>query len=121
MTGTQVLLDGRYRPLRVLGRGGMGTVWLARDERLARDVALKRLDGRSLGDEAFAERFRREARAAGRLSHPHVVKVYDQGEDGDGVPYIAMEHVAGPSLAQLLEQGPLASARAVELVAEVLD
>ncbi|MGQ0632714.1 MAG: serine/threonine-protein kinase [Sporichthyaceae bacterium] len=95
----------RYRLTETLGRGGMGEVWKAYDERLNRWCALKLL--RQMQDGATVERFSREARTLASLRHPGVVDVYDYGVWGDR-PYLVMELLPGPSLAQLLrEQGPL--------------
>jgi eukaryotic-like serine/threonine-protein kinase len=105
------LIEGRYRVERELGRGGMATVYLARDEELERPVAVKVLLEHLAGDEEFHARFVREARLAGRLSHPNVVRVYDAGET-DGRPFIVMEYVPGMSLAQA---GRLAPGPVVEL------
>jgi eukaryotic-like serine/threonine-protein kinase len=108
---SETLAAGRYRIVRDLGHGGMATVQLAHDEELNRPVALKLLPDHLAGDDAFRARFLREARLAGRLSHPNVVRVYDAGE-ADGRPFIVMEYVPGTSLA---EAGRLAPARVVEL------
>ncbi|PWW64428.1 serine/threonine-protein kinase [Actinokineospora spheciospongiae] len=107
---------------RPLGQGGFGTVFLARQDRLERDVAVK-VDNRVLGTERDRERFLREARAAARLSgHPNVVNVYDAGVTADGRPYIVMELCTGGSLADVLErQGALAYARVVEIGARLAD
>ncbi|HEU4451249.1 MAG TPA: serine/threonine-protein kinase [Gaiellaceae bacterium] len=106
---------GRYVLERELGHGGMSTVHLARDTELGRPVALKLLAGHLAGDDAFRERFLREARLAARLSHPNVVQVFDTGEE-DGRPFIVMECVSGVTLAQELEgRGRLAPAEAVDL------
>jgi len=94
----ETLAAGRYRIERELGRGGMATVYLARDVELQRDVAVKLLADHLSGDDNFVARFVREARLAGRLSHPNVVRVYDAG-DHDGRPFIVMEYVGGTSLA----------------------
>jgi len=111
---TETLTAGRYRVERELGHGGMATVYLARDEELHRPVALKVLAEHLAGDETFRARFVREARLAGRLSHPNVVQVYDAGET-DGQPFIVMEYVAGKTLA---ECGRLAPDRVAELGAQ---
>jgi serine/threonine protein kinase len=108
---SETLAAGRYRIERELGHGGMATVHLAHDEELDRAVALKLLPEHLAGDDAFRARFLREARLAGRLSHPNVVSVYDAG-DADGRPFIVMEYVPGTSLA---EAGRLAPIRVVEL------
>lgn len=89
---------GRYELVRALGAGGMSRVYLARDSVLSREVALKVLDERHSGSGEFVERFRREAKAAASLSHPNIVAVYDYGENEQGSPYIAMEHVPGGTL-----------------------
>ena len=101
---------GRYQIERELGRGAMGVVYLATDPQLHRQVAVKTCslpDGISEEQAAlFHERFLREARAAASLSHPGIVTVYDAGEDeARGIPYIAMEYVAGRTLRQRLETG----------------
>ncbi|MBD4206906.1 serine/threonine protein kinase, partial [Xanthomonas citri pv. citri] len=90
-------VEGRYRVLEHLADGGMGSVYVARDLRLDREVALKVLRADLARDPVFVERFQREARAAARLAHPHVVAVHDQGQDAD-VVYLAMELVRGRTL-----------------------
>jgi len=92
---------GRYLIEDRLGGGGMAAVYRARDLELERDVALKVLAVATGDEDEFRKRFLREARVAARLSHPHVVQVYDAGEDG-GRPYIVMEYVPGETAAQLL-------------------
>src|SRR5205823_616041 len=88
---------GRYRIRRLLGRGGMGTVYLVDDTELARPVALKVPHYFRPGDVEARERFRREARAAAALDHPHLCRVYDVGEC-EGVPYLTMAYVEGRPL-----------------------
>ncbi len=105
--------DGRYRVERTLGHGGMAVVYLAHDESLHRRVAVKVLAANLGDDETFRTRFHREARLAGRLSHPNIVQVYDAGETDDGRPYIVMEYVAGKTVA---ECGKLEANEAVALV-----
>ena len=96
------VLSGRYRLESKLGSGGMSTVYLAQDEILDRPVAVKLLH-REISDEADQlERFRREARAAARLSHPNLVSVIDAGED-EGRPYIVFEYVEGETLKQRIQ------------------
>ena len=92
------VIDKRYEVLGALGSGGMADVYLAHDEVLDRDVALKVLNRRFSGDAAFVERFRREARSAATLSHPNVVPIYDRGEAEDGACYISMEYLPGGTL-----------------------
>ena len=102
--------NDRYTVLRALGSGGFGEVFLARDEVLGREVALKVLHRRCVDDGGGIERFGREARSAASLSHPNVVAVHDFGQDPvDGAPYIVMEYVPGVTLADVLEgEGALA-------------
>jgi eukaryotic-like serine/threonine-protein kinase len=97
VTQTERVLGGRYRLLNEIARGGMATVWRAEDTLLDRQVAVKVLHPQFVGDPEFLERFRREARAAARLSHPNIVPIYDVGEDS-GIPYIVMELVEGGNL-----------------------
>lgn len=120
------LVDGRYEVLSRVARGGMATVYLAVDRRLDREVALKVMhphlaEGASGAD--FQARFRREARAAARLTHPGLVGVLDQGVDGE-TSYLAMEYVDGSNLRRrLTEEGPLSvddALRTTEAVLEAL-
>jgi len=104
-------LDGRYRVLRRIADGGMATVYLALDERLDREVALKVMRQHLTHDESFVTRFRREARSSASLSHPNVVAVYDQGED-DGCIFLVMEYVPGQTLRDVLRDEGLLSPRA---------
>ena len=103
MINTGTIVKERYEISHLLGAGGMGRVFLARDRLLSREVALKVLDDRHGENPEFVERFRREAKAAASLSHPHIVSVYDAGED-DETPYIAMEYVPGGTLKDRLEE-----------------
>jgi len=116
------LLDGRYRVEATVACGGMATVYEATDLRLDRVVAVKVMHAHlaAAGTDEFAMRFVREARAAARLSHPHVVAVFDQGDD-DGVVFLAMEMVRGGTLRDVLAaEAPMAPARALSLVEPVL-
>jgi serine/threonine protein kinase len=109
---------GRYEVLRLLGRGGMGSVYLARDVDLDRQVALKVMEGLRRPDGAVA-RFRREARAAARLAHPGIMQIHDIGEQ-DGVLFLALEYVGGGSLSRRLrEQGPMEPESAARLLLEL--
>jgi eukaryotic-like serine/threonine-protein kinase len=115
------LFDGRYRILRKLGSGGMANVYLAEDEELGRRVAIKILNERYASDEAFIERFRREAKSAAGLSHPNVVSIYDRGE-AEGTYYIAMEVIEGRSLKELiLTRGALPVDVAVSYAKQLLE
>ena len=96
---------GRYTIVRELGRGGVGTVYAARDPQLDRDVAVKLVRSARFEDEAVRARLSREARAMAKVSHANVVTVYDAGEAGDGV-FIAMELVVGTTLAGWLRERP---------------
>ena len=112
------LADGRYTFVRHLGSGGMASVWLARDETLHRDVAIKLMADTLADDERWLARFQREARAAAALSHPHIVKVFDYGIE-EHRPYLVMAHVPGGSLRDRLQDGgelPDAGALARELL-----
>src|SRR5438034_7716054 len=95
------LFDGRYRIMRKLGSGGMANVYLAEDQELGRNVAIKILDDRHASDAQFVERFRREAKNAAGLSHPNIVSIYDRGE-AQGTLYIAMEFLDGRTLKELI-------------------
>jgi serine/threonine-protein kinase len=115
------LLDGRYAVRSRIARGGMATVYLAVDERLDRQVAVKVMHANLADDEEFLHRFIREARSAARLSHPGVVQVYDQGQH-DGVAYLAMEYVPGRTLRDLMrERGTLTPREALDLLEPILD
>jgi len=96
---------GRYRLLRELGRGGMALVWLAHDSELRRPVALKLLRPGLALEARHVDRFRREALAIAKLQHPHIVRVYDVGQE-HGFHFLAMEYLEGPSLATVLEALP---------------
>ena len=112
-------LSGRYRLESKLGSGGMSTVYLAQDEVLDRPVALKLLHQEISDDAAQQERFRREARAAARLSHPNLVGVIDAGED-QGRPYIVFEYIEGETLKHRIEaQGGLPVDEAVAYAIEI--
>ena len=112
------LFAGRYRLLRRLGRGGMGVVYQASDERLQRFVALKFLVSPPSARAQDRSRFLREARAAAALDDPHVCTVYEAGEDG-GRAYIAMAFIDGPTLRDRIAQGPLAIEEAVAIARDV--
>ena len=113
------LVDSRYEIVDRVARGGMATVYVARDRRLDRRVALKVMHPHLADSPDFVARFRREARAAARLSNPGVVAVYDQGSI-DGVAYLVMELVEGPNLRDLIAAGPLSVKEALGLTAQVL-
>ncbi|MBL9107647.1 MAG: serine/threonine protein kinase, partial [Myxococcales bacterium] len=104
----------RFVVRRLLGRGGMGVVYEARDERLGRDVAIKLLDARHVDRPERRKRFAREARAAAAVTHPNVARVLEVG-DGDAGTYLVFELVPGPTLRALLAEGPLPVARCAEI------
>ena len=114
------LFDGRYRIVRKLGSGGMANVYLAEDQELGRRVAIKILNERHANDDQFVERFRREAQNAAGLSHPNIVSIYDRGE-AEGTYYIAMEHLDGRNLKELIAaRGPAPIHVSVDVVRQVL-
>src|SRR5690242_1789552 len=98
-TGSQL---GPYRIEEQIGRGGMGEVFKATDTRLNRTVAIKT----SLVQ--FTERFQREARAIAAFNHPHIATLYDIGSTPEGLGYLVLEYVGGPTLAELINNGPIA-------------
>jgi predicted hydrocarbon binding protein len=110
---------GGHRIIRLLGSGGMGRVWLAHDDRLDRDVAIKVLLPARAIEPTSRERFVRESRAAAQVDHPHVVSIYHVGEER-GLPYLVMPFLEGRSLAEhLRREGPLPPAEAVRIAAEI--
>jgi eukaryotic-like serine/threonine-protein kinase len=125
MSVGRMLIAGRYRLLEPVGAGGMGRVWLARDEMLDRDVAIKEFVPPDWMTDEEQNRLRdrtlREARSAGRLNHPHVVRVYDVVH-ADDLPWIVMEYVPSRSLHQVLnEDGPYSPVAASRIGLSVLD
>jgi len=125
MAVRRMLIAGRYRLLEPVGSGGMGRVWLARDEMLDRDVAVKEFVPPEWMNEEEQTRLRdrtlREARSAGRLNHPHVVRVYDVVH-ADGLPWIVMEYVPSRSLHQVInEDGPYSPVATARIGLDVLD
>jgi eukaryotic-like serine/threonine-protein kinase len=116
LEGTNI---GRFKVVSEIGRGGMGIVFLAEDDKLRRKVALKLLPPSFAADEERRRRFLREARAAAAVSHPNLVTVYDVGEH-EGRAYIAMEYLRGRSLREQLSERPLSIDEAVDLARQVL-
>jgi eukaryotic-like serine/threonine-protein kinase len=114
------VFDGRYRIVRKLGAGGMADVYLAEDQELGRQVAIKILNDRHAVDDSFIERFRREAKNAAGLSHPNIVSIYDRGE-AEGTYYIAMEFLDGRSLKELIVgRGPAPIKVAIDYARNIL-
>ena len=119
LTGT--LLDHRYRVQRRLATGGTASVYVGLDERLDRNVALKIIHPHFADDPKFVERAQREAKAAARLHHPNVVAVLDQGQTADGVVYLVLEYVDGPTLRHVIaRESPMTARRALDLLIPVL-
>ena len=127
MPAPSITLAHRYALETKLASGGMATVWRARDDVLARPVAVKILHPQLAADDAFVERFRREALAAARLAHPHIVSIYDTGSEtheDDGIEryFIVMEFCGGGTLAELINtQGALPPSEAAEVAATICD
>jgi len=125
MAVERMLIAGRYRLLEPVGSGGMGRVWLARDEMLDRDVAVKEFVPPDWMTDEEKDRLRdrtlREARSAGRLNHPHVVRVFDVVH-AEGLPWIVMEYVPSRSLYQVVnEDGPYSPVATARIGLAVLD
>ena len=117
----QILIGGRYSLRDPLGSGGMAEVFLAYEEVLERDVALKILKEQYADDEGFVERFRHEAQSAASLNHPNIVHIYEWGGTENGeASYIAMEYAPGGTLEdRILEDGPLPPRTAVEVASQI--
>lgn len=115
LPGTSI---GEYDLLEEIGRGGMGVVYLARQRRLNRTVAVKMLQRGDLALPRRLERFLGEAQAAGRLDHPHIIPVYDVGQES-GLPYFSMPYIQGTSLARRIAEQPLPGREAAELLIPV--
>ncbi|TDI36828.1 MAG: serine/threonine protein kinase, partial [Acidobacteria bacterium] len=96
----------QYEIVQPIGAGAMGEVYLARDQKLGRQVAIKILPPEMAADAERLRRFEQEARAASALNHPNIVTIYEIGEH-EGTPYIAMEYVEGDTLSKILLTGPL--------------
>ncbi|MET8426856.1 serine/threonine-protein kinase [Nocardia sp. NPDC004860] len=109
---------GHYQLVRLLGRGGMGQVWLAHDTHTDRDVALKVLPPEAVADEGYRKRFEREARLAAKVRGPHIVPIHTFGEL-DGRLFIDMEYIEGTDLAEVVKCGPVPPTTAVDLVAQI--
>lgn len=129
MTDDSRVLSGRYRIDESIGRGGMASVYHGYDLTLGRDVAIKVLNPELARDAGFRTRFRLEAQAASRMSHPTIVRVFDAGEETESlpdgttqpVPYIVMELVTGRLLKDVIEDGPLEADRAVAYADGILE
>jgi serine/threonine-protein kinase len=113
------LAAGRYLVGQMIGTGGMADVYLGKDTRLNREVAIKVLRRDLAKDPAFVARFKKEALAAGGLSHPGIVAVYDSGEENDS-PYIVMELISGITLRQLMLNGEILQVKSLEIIKGIL-
>ena len=119
MSVDSALLGGRYRLEELIGRGGMASVWRATDTVLERTVAIKRLHARLHDDPELAERFRREGHAVARLSHPNLVRLLDQGQEGDE-PFLVFELVEGRDLKTMIRrEGRLPVGEATSICGQV--
>src|SRR5258705_538077 len=107
-----------YEIIRLLGEGGMGEVYLAKDKKLGRQIALKFLPPDFTTDDERVRRFTQEARAASGLNHPNILTIFEIGE-ADGRHFIATEFVQGVTLRQQLGLGPLAANEAVEIAEQI--
>ncbi len=115
-----LVIDNRYRIRRRIGEGGMGTVYAAEHVDIGKSVAVKILRRQFSGDKQLVERFRREARAASRVGHPHIIEVTDFGTTEDGCAYFVMEHLEGLDLADVLvREGALEPARASRIAIQI--
>ena len=113
------ILAGRYRLDAILGEGGMATVYAARHQLVDRTCAIKIMSPMLARDAVVRERFRREARAAQKLTHPNIIEIFDHGETDDGTSYIVMEQLIGYSLAEIIHQGAMDIARGVSLMIQM--
>lgn len=111
---------GPYEILSVLGAGGMGEVYQARDTRLERMVAIKVLPAHLSSREDLRERFEREARVVSSLNHPHICTLHDIGHQ-DGIDFLVMEYLEGETLAERLKKGPLPLEQALRYAREIAD
>jgi serine/threonine protein kinase len=111
---------GGCRVIRSLGRGGMSSIYLARQESVGRDVVLKVLPNGLTGDPTFMTRFSNEVATTVRLQHPHIVPIYDYGEQ-DGLPYIVMAYLPGGSVDDLIAEGPLPVEETVRIVGQICE
>ena len=115
------VLAGRYELIEKIAEGGMARVYRGRDQILKRTVAVKVLKDQMTGDASFIRRFEREAQSAAALSHPHIVNIYDVGEE-DGIPFMVMEFVNGKNLKEYIrEKGRLAGHEAIRIATQIAE
>ncbi len=111
---------GHYKIIEPLGAGGMGEVYLAKDSRLHRKVAIKVLPSEFAGDPERLARFEQEARASAALNHPHIAAVFDVGVE-DGTHYMVQEYLEGETLREPLKKGALPLKKALDLATEIAE
>jgi serine/threonine-protein kinase len=112
-------IAGRYKVEKVIGEGGMATVYRATHTHVDRACAIKVMNPAMASDPTVRERFRREAKSAQALAHPNIIEIFDQGETDGGMPYMVMELLEGATLAALIEHGRLPLARAVPIMIQM--
>src|SRR5690606_5533071 len=112
-------IGGRYVITETIGRGGMGQVYRARHEIVGRDVAIKFLSPDLAVEATNRRRFLREAKAANRIDHGHIIDITDYGETEGGLVYLVMEYLDGESLAEVIDRGPLGTPRAVTIAMQM--
>lgn len=115
------LLGGRYTPRQVIGKGGMGTVYIGENVNIGKRIAIKVLNPELIISKEYLGRFEREARAATEIGHPHIVDIYDFGWTEEGVPFIIMEALDGEGLEKIIaREGALHPVRAVDIAGQIL-
>lgn len=114
------LTIGRYQVQQEIGSGAMGKVYLAEDPLLKRQVAIKVVHGGAAAQAAALKRFQREAEISAQVNHPNIITIHDVGEEAELGPFLAMEYIDGPSLEEMLAQGPLSPERALPLLIQAL-
>ncbi|MCK5796287.1 MAG: serine/threonine protein kinase, partial [Deltaproteobacteria bacterium] len=122
----QILAPGVYvdhfRIMRLVGKGGMGEVYLARDMKLGRKVALKLLRGLDASKDASAQFFLREAKTTARFAHPHIITIYAVGEGGtESFPYVALEYLEGATLRERMTQNPPTLGESIRIALDIAD
>ena len=111
---------GPYEIIRPIGAGGMGEVFVARDPKLGRKVAIKLLPSRLAGDRDTLSRFTQEARSASALNHPNIVTIHEVGAS-EGEPFIVMEYIDGRDLRTLISEGPLPVRQVLDIATQIAD
>jgi serine/threonine-protein kinase len=112
-------IAGRYKVEKVIGEGGMATVYRASQSHVDRACAIKVMNPAMAADPTVRERFRREARSAQALAHPNIIEIFDQGETTEGIPYMVMELLEGSTLASLIEHGRMQLPRGVPIMIQM--